>query len=98
MDIKNVSAAYMATTGAEFQKIERKSSSSGKAVSNERKEQVEITELSKSMQKIMEAIDILPDVRIQIVEEIKTKIKYNGYPIESSLYKSLEKLISNKIV
>lgn len=97
MDIKNVSAAYKAS-GAEFYKIGRKNSTPKKVDSKDHGEQVELTEVAKSMQKVMEAIDVLPDVRIQVVEEIKTKIKYNGYPIESSLYKSLEKLIANKIV
>ena len=39
-----------------------------------------------------------PDIRLQVVEEIKQKIKYNGYPIESNLYKAVEKLIADRVL
>ncbi len=62
------------------------------------REQVELSEASQTFQKIQEAIDNSPEVRIPIVEEIKQKIKYNGYPIETKLYKALEKMIDTKVV
>ena len=62
------------------------------------REQVEISEESQSFQKTMEAIENTPDVRIALVEEISQKIKHNGYPFETKLYKALEKMIETKIV
>ena len=50
------------------------------------------------MQKLKEVIDSTPEVRIKLVEEIQAKIKYNGYPLESNLYKAMQNLISNKVV
>ena len=62
------------------------------------KEQVEFSDASLSMQKLKNIIDATPEVRIKIVEEIRMKIKFNGYPLESNFYKAMENLISNKIV
>lgn len=61
-------------------------------------EQVELSDASQTFRKVQEAVDANPDVRIPIVEEIKQKIKLNGYPIETRMYKALEKMIDNKIV
>jgi len=40
----------------------------------------------------------MPEVRIPSVEKIKEKIAKNGYPIESSLYKAVEKMVNNKTI
>ena len=61
-------------------------------------EQVELSDASVNLNKLRDIVDATPDIRLQVVEEIKQKIKYNGYPIESSLYKAVEKLIADKIV
>jgi|GEM_PF-1457431 len=62
------------------------------------KEQVELSDESKTFQMIREAIDNTSDVRIPLVQEISQKIKYNGYPFETKLYKTLEKMIETKIL
>ncbi|MBN2037621.1 MAG: flagellar biosynthesis anti-sigma factor FlgM [Chitinispirillaceae bacterium] len=61
-------------------------------------EQVELSDASVNLKKLRDIVESTPDVRLKVVEEIKLKIKYNGYPIESNLYKAVEKLIDNKVV
>lgn len=61
-------------------------------------EQVELSDASMSMNKIRDAIKALPDVRIPLVDEIKQKIKFNGYPIESAFYKSVAKLVADNVI
>ena len=62
------------------------------------KEQVELSDESQTFQKVREAIQGSPDIRIPLVEEMKQKIKLNGYPFETRLYKALEKMIDSKVV
>jgi hypothetical protein len=61
-------------------------------------EQLELSDASVNLKKLRDIVDATPDVRIKVVEEIKLKIKFNGYPIESNTYKAVENLISNKVV
>jgi flagellar biosynthesis anti-sigma factor FlgM len=61
-------------------------------------EQVELSDASVNLKKLRDVVDATPDIRIKLVEEIKQKIKYNGYPIESNLYKAVEKLIADRII
>jgi flagellar biosynthesis anti-sigma factor FlgM len=61
-------------------------------------EQVELSDASANLKKLRDIVESTPDVRLKVVEEIKLKIKYNGYPIESNLYKAVEKLIADKVV
>jgi len=61
-------------------------------------ERVAFSDTSQNLNKLHEIVDSIPEVRIKMVEDIQTKIKYNGYPLESNLYKALERLINNKIV
>ena len=96
MDIKSISNAYGA-------KPYQPSSKSGKKEAPEKsaavpKEQVEFSDISHNLQTINDTIDAFPDVRLEVVEEIRNKIKYNGYPLESNLYKAIETLVSDKII
>ncbi|MDO5575877.1 MAG: hypothetical protein Q4F84_02250 [Fibrobacter sp.] len=61
------------------------------------KEQLELSSTSQSLMKVKEAINKLPEVRLPIVDEIRTKIKYNGYPVESNLYKYIERIVENEL-
>jgi flagellar biosynthesis anti-sigma factor FlgM len=61
-------------------------------------EQVELSDASVNLKKLRDIVDSTPDVRLAVVEEIKQKIKFNGYPIESNLYKAVEKLIADKVI
>lgn len=62
------------------------------------KEQVELSDASQNLKKLQDTVKAVPEIRIALVEEIKQKIKYNGYPIESNLYKAIEKMIVNKTI
>jgi flagellar biosynthesis anti-sigma factor FlgM len=55
-------------------------------------EVVEISEASSSLKTVKNAIDALPEVRLDKVEEIRQQIKINNYPIENNLDESLKKL------
>jgi flagellar biosynthesis anti-sigma factor FlgM len=58
-------------------------------------EQVELSDAAVNLKKLRDIVDATPEVRIAVVEEIKQKIKFNGYPIESNAYKAIEKLIAD---
>ncbi|MBD3344226.1 MAG: hypothetical protein GF401_04090 [Chitinivibrionales bacterium] len=62
------------------------------------KESVHISESSLNLQKIWDKIKVLPEVRIEKVEEIKKEIRNNNYPIENHLYKAMEKMIKGYII
>ncbi|MBN1308280.1 MAG: hypothetical protein JXA18_10210 [Chitinispirillaceae bacterium] len=96
MEVRQVAAAYGAKPLEPVVKNGTKAAPGKTAAAQ--KEQVEFSDASISMQKMKDIIDATPEVRIKIVEEIRMKIKYNGYPIESNFYKAMENLISNKIV
>jgi anti-sigma28 factor (negative regulator of flagellin synthesis) len=101
MDIRSVPPAYGTR---QFDSVAR----SDKRAAPEKRptaqsEQVEISEESiklqrLSMEKLNEIIDKTPDVRLKVVEEIKMKIKYNGYPIESNMYKAIANLVEKHII
>jgi len=61
-------------------------------------EKVEISDTSKTLQVVKEAIDRLPDVRIQRVMEIKERIKKNDYPLENRLARALDLMAEAKVV
>ena len=96
MDIRPIAAAYGAKPLEPVVKGDKKAAPEKTAAAQ--KEQVEFSDTSLSMQKLKEVIDSTPEVRIKLVEEIQAKIKYNGYPLESNLYKAMQNLISNKVV
>ena len=96
MDIRSVSAAYGAIPYQSSSKSSKKEAPEKSAAVP--KEQVEISDISKNLKTVKESVGDLPDVRLEIVEQIRNKIKYNGYPIESNMYKAIEKLVSEKII
>jgi anti-sigma28 factor (negative regulator of flagellin synthesis) len=96
-NIQNISAAYGVQAYEPSLKADGKKPSPPKT-SAVKHEQVELSDASISLNKLKEVVNAIPDVRIQKVEEIKQKIKYNGYPIETAMYKAVEKLIAHKVV
>jgi hypothetical protein len=54
---------------------------------------VELSAAALNMKKAQDEFDSSPEVRIRVVEELKQKIHYNGYPYKSDFYKSVEKLL-----
>ena len=96
MNIQSVAAAY----GAQyFQPVAKSNKTAAPvqtaAVSNE---QVEISDKSSDYQTVREAVNALPDIRIPLVENLKNKIKMDGYPFETNIYKALSKIVDYKIV
>jgi anti-sigma28 factor (negative regulator of flagellin synthesis) len=95
MNIQSVTAAYGAQAFSPAKGAKKAAPEKVAAAPNE---QVELSDTSLNLQKIRDAVDAEPDVRIKLVEEIRTKIRYNGYPLESNLYKAVEKMLDNRIV
>lgn len=101
MDIKPVVSAYGAIPFESTVKNGKKAAPEKTAAAHS--EQVEISAAPASVQKIStqklnEIIEATPDVRLKVVEEIRKKIKFNGYPLESNIYKAMENLVSNRII
>ena len=96
MDIGPVVRAYGATPLEPVGKADKKAAPERAAAAPS--EQVEFSDASLSMQKMKEIINKIPDVRIKVVDEINFKIKHNGYPLESNLYKALEKMVESKVI
>jgi hypothetical protein len=97
----NIQQISVAAYGA--QTYEPTAKGSGKKVvtpapSAPRSEQVELSNASLSLNKVRDAIAALPEVRIPLVEEIRQKIKYNGYPMESAFYKAVQKMVANNVI
>jgi anti-sigma28 factor (negative regulator of flagellin synthesis) len=63
-----------------------------------KKETVELSDSSVSVQKVMDKINSLPDVRIEVVESIKQRIRQNDYPLENKLLDALDRMAKNDIL
>lgn len=50
---------------------------------------------SQIEKKIHNKIELQPEIRLPLVEYLKHKIKYNGYPIETAAYKAVEKIVKS---
>lgn len=96
MNIERITSAYGAKPYQSSSKSNRKEAPEKSAAVP--KEQVELSDVSQSIRAVTDAMLDLPDVRLEVVEQIRTKIKYNGYPIESNLYKAIEKMVDDKVI
>lgn len=96
MNIQSVAAAYGAKPYEPAAKSGKKAAPEKSAAVQS--EQVELSDTSLNLQKLHDTVAAASDVRLPIVEEIKNKIKYNGYPLESNLYKAMEKMIDMKVI
>ncbi|MBD3390705.1 MAG: hypothetical protein GF418_01645 [Chitinivibrionales bacterium] len=61
-------------------------------------ELVEISQTSSELKSVKDAVDALPDVRLDKVEEIRAKIKINDYPIENNLDAALKEIWQANLV
>jgi anti-sigma28 factor (negative regulator of flagellin synthesis) len=61
-------------------------------------EKVELSAASNDAQTVLDAIRALPEVRIDMVEKIKERIKNNDYPLESRLHDTVEKMVNAKVL
>ena len=62
------------------------------------REKVEISDSSASAKKVLDRIRVLPDVRIDLVSEIRARIKKNDYPLDNRLMQAAEKMLSGGVV
>lgn len=62
-----------------------------------REERVEISTEAKNEDRVFQAVEESPDVRIELVAELQAKIKSNDYPIENNLDEAIRKMIQNDI-
>jgi anti-sigma28 factor (negative regulator of flagellin synthesis) len=61
-------------------------------------EVVEFSDTSRELNLVKDAIDSLPEIRLEKVDEIKRKIQLNDYPIKNNIDEALKKLMANNIV
>ena len=97
MDVRPITAAYGAKPLENVVKTDKKAAPEKTAAAHS-PEQVEFSDTSLSMQKLKQVIDETPEVRIKVVEEIRNKIKNNGYPLESAIYKAMQNMVADKIL
>jgi hypothetical protein len=97
MNIQSVTSAYGAQPVLTAARGGKKTAAPEQTAAAQN-EQVVLSDDSISFQKVKEALKQIPEVRIPMVEEIKVKVKFNGYPVESNLYKAVEKLIENGVI
>lgn len=96
MDIRSVSRAYESAAYEPPPKSDKKSDSvKPPAVFKER---VELSDASVNLQKIKEAVEKAPEIRIPMVEKLREKIKSNNYPVDFTLDTVLERLQKSRIL
>jgi anti-sigma28 factor (negative regulator of flagellin synthesis) len=96
MDIRPISSAYGAIAYDQGSKSSKKPDQAQQA--GKPAEVVAFSDTSLNMQKVKDAAYKAPEIRIEIVERIKEKIKNNDYPIDSKMDTILERLVKNKIL
>jgi anti-sigma28 factor (negative regulator of flagellin synthesis) len=96
MDIKRVSEVYQAL--AYEPKAAKDKKSAPVKAPEVKKEQVELSDSSKNLQKVKEAVDATPDIRIPIVEKILERIKNNDYPVNTHLDEAIDRMLKNKVL
>ncbi len=100
MNIQSVGAAYGSKIYSNAKKVKNESvpAKENKPVG----EKVEISEQSSTreaeFQMVKAAVDNAPDVRIEVVEDIKARIKSNDYPIENKLDDITKRLIQSHVL
>ena len=98
MDIQAVNAAYGKSYDAK-----RPGKKSVPSLSNDIKsEKVDISnkssKKSSEVQMVKAVVDEISEIRLEVVREIKARIKINDYPIENHLDEMIKKMIQNNIM
>jgi len=94
MNIQGINAAY----GKTFEPKRPEQKSVPAHNSDLKTEKVEISEQSSEIQKLMSIVEEIADVRLDIVKEIKARIKTNDYPLENNLDEALKKMIQENLI
>ena len=98
MDIQAVNAAYGKSYDAK-----RPDKKSVPALSNDNKsEKVDISnkssKKSSEIEMVKAVVDEISEIRLEVVKEIKVRIKTNDYPIENHLDEMIKKMIQSNIM
>jgi len=96
MNIRTITGAYTARSLPLSPKGSARSAQ--QRSSAEPEERVELSDASRSLQAVREKVDQTPEVRTELVREMREKIFYNGYPMSSDLAATIEKLIEKRVV
>ena len=94
MEIKQVSSIYQAMAYEASASQTKKQTSSNTTADTE---SVELSENSQNLQKVKEAVNETPEIRIPIVEEIKKRIKNNDYPIDTHTDNAIDNMIMGNL-
>jgi anti-sigma28 factor (negative regulator of flagellin synthesis) len=97
MDIRSIASAYGSAAYDPGAKNGKKPDAAARPVTKAT-EVVAFSDTSLNMQKVKEAVYKSPEIRIELVERIKEKIKNNDYPVDSKADSILERLMKDKIV
>ena len=98
MDIQAINAAYGRAYDAK-----KSGNKSVPALSGDKKsEKVEISDKTpkkaSELQMVKAVVDEIPEIRLDVVKEIKARIKINDYPIENRLDEMLKKMMQSNIL
>ena len=58
------------------------------------KDSIELSKSALQIKSLRNDVDNSSQARIKLVDEINNKIKYDGYPYEPNLYKSIAKFVT----
>ncbi|GEM_PF-1959923 len=94
MNIQGINAAY----GKTFEPKRPEQKSVPAHNSDLKTEKVEISEQSTEIRKLMTLVEEIPEIRLDIVKEIKARIKNNDYPLENNLDEALKKMIQQDLI
>ncbi len=61
-------------------------------------EKLEISSKSSELQLVKSEVDKTSDVRLQVVKEIRARIKSNDYPLENNLDAMVKKMIKSHVL
>ena len=96
MNVQGIVQAYKAGLYAPTKATKRVTPERGGEAA--KAEQVEISARSEQLQRLQRRIEEIPDVRLEVVTQIKSRIKMNDYPLENNLDETVKKLIESDLV
>jgi len=96
MNVQSVGAAYGSKIYTNANKA--KSVSVPAQESDPVKEKVEISGVSSELEMVKTALENVPEIRLELVENIKARIKSNDYPIKNKLDEITDRLIQSNLL
>ncbi len=96
MEIQRVTDAYQVAAYGRTGPKTKKAAPEEKTDST--KENVELSQSSLNLQKVKEAVQKAPEIRIPIVEEIMQRIKNNDYPVSLRTEEAIDNMLKKGIL